>query len=594
MSRDCKILLLLLAVIISTTSLAGCTQAAKTQADKPLSAETKKQKDARMQWWQDARFGMFIHWGLYAIPAGQWKGKTNHAEWIRHSAHIPIDEYDKFVDQFNPTQFNAEQWVRMAKDAGMKYIVITSKHHDGFSLYDSSYTDYDVMSTPFKRDILKELSVACRKQGVKFCFYHSIMDWHHPDYLPRRGWEKRSSEGADYQRYITYMKAQLKELVTRYDPAVLWFDGEWEGTWTHEEGLKLYDYVRSLKPDIIINNRVDKGRSGMRGMTRDDSFAGDFGTPEQEVPHTGLSGVDWESCITMNNHWGYNSHDKNFKSTKFLIHQLVDIVSKGGNYLLNIGPTAKGTFPQESIDRLSRMGKWMKLNGQSIYGTTASPLGKLPWGRCTAKPGKLYLHVFDWPKDGRLLVPGLKNEVSRTWLLANKSRLKTTASEDGLVVELPKAPLDEIDTVIVLKVKGALKIERILPKPNAEGNVVLQAKMADIHGGQAKIETKNGRQNIGFWLDERTSVQWQFKIDKPGTFKIAADVASVSPSVFDLTVAGKTTPCELAATGSYDKFDKVRLGTVKIDKAGVHLLKIVPRRTKWAPINIRSIILSKN
>jgi alpha-L-fucosidase len=332
--------------------------------------ESKEAKDARMSWWREARFGMFIHWGLYAIPAGQWKGETNHAEWIRHTAQIPIDEYDKFVGQFNPVQFNADQWVRMAKDAGMKYIVITSKHHDGFCLFDSKNTDYDVMNTPFKRDILKELSMACKRHGVKFCFYHSIMDWHHPDYLPRRQWEKRSSEGADLQRYITHMKSQLKELVTEYDPAVLWFDGEWEDTWTHEEGLKLYNYVRSLKPGIIINNRVDTGRKGMQGMTKAGSFAGDFGTPEQEVPHAGIDGVDWESCITMNNHWGYNSHDKNFKSAKFLISQLVEINSKGGNYLLNIGPKADGTFPQESIDRLAEMGKWMKINGEAVYGTT--------------------------------------------------------------------------------------------------------------------------------------------------------------------------------------------------------------------------------
>ncbi len=350
----------------------GCEQAAEiAELKEGLRPETKEQHDERMAWWREARFGMFIHWGLYAIPAGQWKGETNHAEWIRHSAQIPIDEYDKFVGQFNPVQFNADQWVRMAKDAGMKYIVITSKHHDGFCLFDSEHTDYDVMSTPFKRDILKELSRACKKHGIKLCFYHSIMDWHHPDYLPRREWEKRSADGADYPRYIGHMKSQLTELVTRYDPAVLWFDGEWENTWTHEEGLKLYNYVRSLKPDIIINNRVDKGRKGMQGMTEDDSFAGDFGTPEQEVPHTGIRGVDWESCITMNNHWGYNSHDKNFKSTKHLIHQLVDIVSKGGNYLLNIGPTAQGVFPRESIDRLRDMGKWMNVNGEAIYGTTA-------------------------------------------------------------------------------------------------------------------------------------------------------------------------------------------------------------------------------
>lgn len=218
--------------------------------------------DARMAWWREARFGMFIHWGLYSIPAGEWNGETNHAEWIRTTAQIPIDEYDKFVQEFNPIKFDADEWVRMAKDAGMKYIVITSKHHDGFSLFNSRYTDFDIMSTPFKRDIMDELANACRKYGLKICWYHSIMDWHHPDYLPRRGWESRSIEGADIDRYISHMKKQLKELIQNYgDIGVLWFDGEWEETWNHEYGQDLYDYVRNLQPSIIINNRVDAGRS---------------------------------------------------------------------------------------------------------------------------------------------------------------------------------------------------------------------------------------------------------------------------------------------------------------------------------------------
>ena len=231
--------------------------------------ETKADKDARMAWWRDARFGMFIHWGLYAVPAGEWKGQTNHAEWIRETAKIPLEEYNQFVGQFNPVKFNADDWVSMAKDAGMKYIVITSKHHDGFGLFNSRQTDFDVMSTPFKRDILKELSKACQKQDMTFCFYHSIMDWHHPDYLPRRSWETtRSTEGADFDRYRAYMKAQLKELLTGYGKiGVLWFDGEWENTWTSEYGKDLYNWVRNLQPGIIINNRVTVGRSGMAGMT---------------------------------------------------------------------------------------------------------------------------------------------------------------------------------------------------------------------------------------------------------------------------------------------------------------------------------------
>ncbi|NLH16487.1 MAG: alpha-L-fucosidase, partial [Phycisphaerae bacterium] len=295
--------------------MGSCLYAAESSStQKDFSAETQEQKDARMQWWRDARFGMFIHWGLYAVPAGEWKGRTDHAEWIRETAQIPIDEYDKFVGQFNPVNYNPDEWVRLAKEAGMKYIVITSKHHDGFCLWDSKQTDYDIMSTPYKQDILRKLATACSQQGIRLCFYHSIMDWHHPDYLPRRGWEAktRTAEGAEFPRYIAYMKNQLAELVHNFGPHVLWFDGEWENTWTHEMGRDLYDYVRGLEPDIIINNRVDKGRQGMQGMTGKGDFRGDFGTPEQEIPNRGIPGVDWESCMTMNDHWGWNKNDKNW------------------------------------------------------------------------------------------------------------------------------------------------------------------------------------------------------------------------------------------------------------------------------------------
>ena len=305
-----------------------------------------------LNWWREARFGLFIHWGLYAVPAGSWNGETNHAEWIRTTAEIPIDIYDKFREQFNPSEFNADEWVKMAKRAGMEYIVITSKHHDGFCLFDSKFTDFDIMSTPFKRDIMKELADAAHKEGIKICWYHSIMDWHHPDYLPRRSWEEdnRPVDGADFDRYVSYMKNQLRELVENYgDIGVLWFDGEWENTWNHERGKDLYEYVKSLQPTIIINNRVDKGRSGMAGLTKEGGYLGDFGTPEQEIPPTGLPGLDWETCMTMNDHWGYNKNDNNWKSSKDLLQKLVDIASQGGNFLLNVGPTVKGLFRRRAL-----------------------------------------------------------------------------------------------------------------------------------------------------------------------------------------------------------------------------------------------------
>ncbi len=428
----------------------------------PAQRESAAERDARMQWWREARFGLFIHWGLYSVPAGEWQGRTNHAEWIRTTARIPLAEYDQFVGQFNPVKFNAEEWVRTAKAAGMQYIVITSEHHDGFCLFDSKHTEFDVASTPFKRDILKELADACRKQGIRMCWYHSIMDWHHPDYLPRRDWEQdRTAAGADFSRYVAYMKSQLRELLTNYgEIGVLWFDGEWESTWNQDLGRDLYAHVRSLQPKILVNNRVGAGRSGMEGLTKEGEFGGDFGTPEQQVPATGLPGVDWESCMTMNNNWGYNKNDNRWKSTKTLVQMLADIASKGGNLLLNVGPTAEGLFPQPSIDRLREIGQWMKVNGQSIYATKASPFKKLDWGRCTSKPidggTRLYLHVFEWPADGKLVVPGIFNRSRQAFLLSDSRRTALNAArlEDALVIGVPAAAPDAIDSVVVLDVDG--------------------------------------------------------------------------------------------------------------------------------------------
>ena len=424
--------------------------------------ENSKDKDARMEWWRDARFGLFIHWGLYSIPAGEWNGKTNYAEWIRNNAEIPIKVYDKFVNEYNPVKFDARQWVKMAKDAGMKYIVITSKHHDGFCNFDSKYTDFDIMSTPFKRDVLKELADAAHQAGIKIGFYYSIMDWHNPNYLPRRPWETdRSAEGADFDTYVQYMKNQLHELLTNYgEVSVLWFDGEWENTWNNKYGKEIYDYVRKLQPKIIVNNRVSVGRNGLEGFSKDEEMIGDYGTPEQEIPATGISGVDWETCMTMNDHWGYNKRDNDWKSSKELIRMLADIASKGGNYLLNVGPTSEGVFPPAAVKRLKEIGDWMKINGESIYGTEASPFSELKWGRATMKQfgdeSKLYLHVFDWPADCKITVPGILNKPKAAYLLSDPSKkaLKVERNEDALIISLPSTAPDSLNSVVALDLIG--------------------------------------------------------------------------------------------------------------------------------------------
>jgi len=435
-------------------NLTAFSQKAKTN----FLSETKAQKEQRMKWWKDARFGLFIHWGLYSVPAGEWKGDTTHAEWIRTTAQIPINEYEKFVQQFDPEKFNAEEWVKLAKAAGMKYIVITTKHHDGFCMFDTKQTDFDIMSTPFHRDVLKELAAACRKENIHLCFYHSIMDWHQPYYFPRRDWEKdRPGTSDNFDAYVSYMKKQLRELLTNYGKiGVLWFDGQWENTWTHERGKDLYEYVRTLQPSIIINNRVDVGREGI-GQTKP-GFAGDFGTPEQEIPATGVPGADWESCMTMNGHWGYNSHDNDWKSPEDLVRKLIDIASKGGNFLLNVGPTSEGVFPEASVERLKDIGTWMSANGESIHGSKASPFKNLSWGRCTRKSisggTRLYLHVFDWPADGKLIVPGLGSKVTNCYSLADKKKLTATRAGGDYVIDVSGVEQQPYATVVVIDIKG--------------------------------------------------------------------------------------------------------------------------------------------
>ncbi len=514
--------------------LSGCAEFTGTSAKR----ETKRQHDKRMAWWREARFGMFIHWGLYAVPAGEWKGTTNHAEWILTTAQIPVKEYEKFCPQFNPVKFNANEWVRIAKEAGMKYIVITSKHHDGFCLWESKLTDYDVIdATPFKRDILRELTTECKKQGIRMCFYHSIMDWHHPDYLPRRDWEKRPSEGADFSHYVSYMKGQVTEIIDQYDPGVLWFDGEWESTWDADLGDDLYAYVRSLKPDIIVNNRVSKGRAGMEGTYDPKKFSGDFGTPEQEIPATGL-GYDWETCMTMNNHWGYNKHDDNWKPTEDLIRKLVDIASKGGNFLLNVGPTAEGLIPQPSVERLQQMGDWLKVNGQSIYGTTASPFRKLQWGRCTQKQlakghTRLYLHVFDWPTDGKLKVSGLDNKLTKAFLLARgeHSWLRTTRKGNDLIIDVPLQVPDPTVSVVALDIKGKpIVIEA--PEVVADADIFIDKAEVTIKG---RVENSQIRYTLDGSAPESDSQVYKRPVTIEDSATVTARLFRNGKAISDVT-----------------------------------------------------------
>jgi len=415
-------------------------------AQQSLFQESKEQHEARMAWWKDARFGMFIHWGIYSVPAGTYDGKQipGIGEWIMNRGKIPVARYAEYAKEFNPVEFNADTWVSIAKNAGMKYIVITSKHHDGFAMFHSETSPYNIHdATPFKRDPIAELAAACKKAGIRFGLYYSqAQDWHHRGGAANGGhWDPAAQDGS-FDDYLDKIAVpQVREILTKYGPiSVLWFDTPTNMT---KERAEKFIPVLKLQPQIIVNNRLGGG------------FEGDLSTPEQYIPATGVLGKDWETCMTMNDTWGYKSYDDHWKSSDDLIQKISDIASKGGNFLLNVGPTSKGVIPQPSVDRLATMGKWMRVNGDAIYGSSAGPFSYLQWGRATRKGDMLYLHVFNWPADGKLKVP-LQNKVTAAYLLADASRKKLAAKNDGdwLTINVPPTAPDSVDSVIAMRVEG--------------------------------------------------------------------------------------------------------------------------------------------
>ncbi len=464
-------------LVVSPFALAQ-TPAAAPPTPHPIPSiqdtETPAQRDARMEWWREARFGMFIHWGLYSIPAGEWHGqRTTHiGEWIMNDLSIPVADYKAFATQFNPTGFSAHDIVALAKSAGMKYIVITAKHHDGFAMFDSKVDPFNIVAaTPFKRDPLRELAEECRKQGVKLGFYYSqSQDWTAPGGAAAvRGnhnkdtghWDK--AQDGSFDDYLHKKSIpQIEELLNNYKeyPVVVWFDTPGK-TMTPERAAEVVK-VLNKHPNLIWNNRLGG------------DYKGDTETPEQFIPPQGFPGEDWESCMTINDTWGYKSFDTNFKSTETLLRNLIDIASKGGNYLLNIGPDSHGIVPAPEVERLQQMGQWLRVNGEAIYNTKATlfdvPTGTFTgekdshgrekfipnWNwRSTTGPNKIYLEIFQWPTNGTFHLDNitrLHRNITGAYLLADKTHkpLKITRIGEGIDIAVPAQPLDPIATVLVL------------------------------------------------------------------------------------------------------------------------------------------------
>ena len=405
----------------------------------PAAAETPAQRDARMAWWREAKFGLFLHWGVYSVPAGKYGNRTDYGEWIMNSARIPVAEYQAYARQFNPVKYDPALWAKTAKDAGMRYIVITAKHHEGFAMFPSAASKWNVVdATPYGKDLVGPLVQAAHAEGLRIGFYYSqSQDWNNPGgaksgFKEGDGWDP--AHKGDYDAYLNNVAVpQVRELLTTYPIDILWWDTPMY--MTPERTARLANLVK-LRPGLITNNRLGGG------------FGGDTATPEQFVPVTGYPG-DWETCMTMNDHWGYNAWDQDWKSSTDLIRKLAEICSKGGNFLLNIGPTSAGEFPPASIDRLHDIGQWLRVNGDAIYGTTRGPFPYLSWGVATRKGHVLYLHIFQWP-NGDLVLPPLKSKIIAFRTLG---RSPVTIQQDGTAIRItiPDDKRDPVDTVIELK-----------------------------------------------------------------------------------------------------------------------------------------------
>ena len=405
-------------------------------------AETRAQRDARMAWWREAKFGLFIHWGVYAVPAGKYGDQDHYGEWIMWNTKMSPTEYKGYAKKFNPVKYNPEQWVKIAKDAGMRYIVITSKHHDGFALFPSKASDWNVVdASAYGKDLLGPLVKAAHAQDLKIGFYYS----HAQDWGNRGGAIKAFKEGEGWDEsqrgtFDSYLEKtaipQIREILTQFPIDVLWWDTPIHMYKPRAEPIA--KLIKEMSPNIVSNTRLGGG-------------FGDYHIAEQFVPSTGLKG-DWETCMTLNKHWGYNAADQNWKSSTELIQKLIGICAKGGNFLLNVGPTAEGEIPEESVKRLNDVGEWLKENGESIYGTTAGPFPFLSWGAATRKNQIVYLHVFDWPKNGELRLP-LLSKIKKTTLLTDSSNeLKFSQSEVGTIIQLPKQAPSKSASVIKLEV----------------------------------------------------------------------------------------------------------------------------------------------
>ncbi len=564
-------------------------------------------RDRRMGWWREARFGMFVHWGLYSPAGGIWDGKRyeqHYAEWIQHWAAVPCAEYARQMRPlFVPEPGFADAWADLARDAGMGYAVMTSKHHDGFTLFNSKQP-YSVGNpitlgtniSPPGRDVAREFADAMRSRGLRPGFYYSLLDWQHPDaYEMALPAYPKAGHPRDHERYKAYVRGHVRELLANYGPlATIWFDYSDESRQGAAWGAaQLMSDMRTAQPGILVNNRLFFGLENKNG---------DYGTPEKYVPPTGLPGMDWEVNHTLNESYGFSAHDANWKDTATVVRLLSDVVSKGGNLLLNIGPDARGRVPEQAAATLRGVGAWMRVNGQAIHGTNASPFQRLAWGRATQKPGALYLHVWDWPADGRLVVP-MAGKVRAARLLGSDAPLRAEASEaesGRLVVELPRSPVDPACSVVRLELEGAVEPMPFLLFPGGDGAIALTPHDATLDGPSIRVERigviGDVRHNIGYWLDPSATASWPLGIGprQGGRYRVEAEIAcadAAAGSKVRLEVDGAENGAELTVpgTGGWQQYRTVTVGDVTIAPGEHRLVLRALSKAGEAVVNVRSI-----
>ncbi len=408
--------------------------------------KTKAISAKQLKDFQDMKFGMFVHWGPVSL-------KGTEIGWSR-GREVPVEKYDNLYKEFNPVNFNADEWIKTLKDAGMKYLVITTRHHDGFSLWPTEYSDYDIAATPFKNDVLMALKNACDKYDIVFGTYYSICDWRHPLYpLSSPGGKTKKSTG-DMEKYIPYVKGQTKELIEKYHTKILWFDGEWEEPWTHEMGLDLYRYLKGLDETVLINNRVDKGRKGMEGITVSDEYAGDFATPEQRVGTYDIENP-WESCITICNQWSWKPGDE-MKSLQECLFTLLKTAGGGGNLLLNVGPMPDGRMEPRQAERLKEIGTWLEKYGESVYETTGGPYKPTGWLTSTRKGKIIYIHLLNFNKN-EVELPFPFDAKIKSCNILNGKKLNFEKNGNRLLIPLPDKNPEELVTVLKIDVSGDTK-----------------------------------------------------------------------------------------------------------------------------------------